>query len=119
MKMRRSHGGFTLMEIMIVVVIIGLLATIAIQSFSVVRQRSREGAIMNNLRQYFAAAQQYMTAQGAASCGYTDVVGTDTDFQLHILAPVAGEDYTALTVAQTDTQMSISAATFGTVVYKP
>jgi prepilin-type N-terminal cleavage/methylation domain-containing protein len=119
MKMRRSHRGFTLVEIMIVVVIIGLLATMAIQAFSVIRQRSRENAVMNNLRQYFGAAQQYMTDKGAASCVYTDVVGTDTDFQLHLITPVAAEDYTTLTVSQTMTQLTISSATFGTVAYPP
>jgi type IV pilus assembly protein PilA len=117
MKMRRSHRGFTLVEIMIVVVIIGMLATMAIQTFALVRDRSRQNTVINNLRQYFAAAQQYMLDKSAVSCGYSDIVGPGTDFQIHSLVPVAGEDYTGLTVSQTSTQITLSAVTFGTVTY--
>jgi len=55
-----SKKGFTLVEIMIVVVIIGLLAAMAIPAFQKVREDSRTSAMVNDARQLASAAQQFM-----------------------------------------------------------
>jgi type IV pilus assembly protein PilA len=117
MKTRNARKGFTLVEIMIVVVIIGLLAAMAIPTFNKVRLESRVKTVTNNLRQVCSAAQQYMLDKGVVSCGESDLVGTNTDNYIRSISPVAGEDYTTILVQQTTSQVSISAITFGTVTY--
>jgi len=70
-----SKKGFTLVEIMIVVVIIGLLAAMAIPAFNKVRDASRAKTIQNNLRIIASAAQQYMLEAGQTRATYDDIVG--------------------------------------------
>jgi prepilin-type N-terminal cleavage/methylation domain-containing protein len=59
-----QRAGFTLVEIMIVVAIIGLLAAIAIPNFVSARARAQASACINNLKQIDGAANQFALEQG-------------------------------------------------------
>ena len=58
-KLTTKRGGFTLVEIMIVVAIIALLAAIAVPGFLRARKRSQASKIINDLRLIDAAMDQY------------------------------------------------------------
>jgi prepilin-type N-terminal cleavage/methylation domain-containing protein len=64
-----KNMGFTLVEIMIVVAIIGLLAAIAIPNFVRARTTSQMDACINNLRLIDAAQQQWALEQRQNTTG--------------------------------------------------
>ncbi len=112
---RKNSKGFTLVEIMIVVVIIGLLAAMAIPAFNKVREQSREKAITNNLRQIASAGQQYILSEGVQTVTYTQLLNAG---YFQPIAPVAKESYTETTtiIREEGGTISVTAGTM-TVVY--
>jgi prepilin-type N-terminal cleavage/methylation domain-containing protein len=57
--MKRNNKGFTLIELMIVVAIIGILAAIAIPQFSSYRQRAQDSAAKSTLKNMATAQEDY------------------------------------------------------------
>ena len=63
----RRHSGFTLVEIMIVVAIIALLASIAVPGFLRARKRSQASRVVNDLRLIDSAVDQYAIENNKAT----------------------------------------------------
>ena len=75
-KLNTKRGGFTLVEIMIVVAIIGLLAAIAVPNFLRSRKRAQATQVLEDLRMIDDAVDQYAienNKSGTASVAWTDV----------------------------------------------
>lgn len=90
--MRKSpSSAFTLVEIMIVVVIIGLLATMAIPAFQKIKQKSQDNTVLNNARQLGAAADQYFLETGVTTVASSDLIGP-TQY-IRYQKPVGNEVY--------------------------
>ena len=78
-KLNKRRGGFTLVEIMIVVAIIALLAAIAVPGFLRARKRSQASRILNDLRMIDAAVDQYAIETNRTT-GATVVVADWTNY---------------------------------------
>lgn len=90
---KNARKGFTLVEIMIVVVIIGLLAAMAIPAFQKVRSSSQDKAVLNNARQLAAASDQYFLENGVSTVALTNLVGAAN--YVKAVNTVASEGYPA------------------------
>jgi type IV pilus assembly protein PilA len=72
-KMTKKNEGFTLIELMIVIAIIGILAAIAIPQFSAYRVRSFNAAANADLRNAATAQEAYYVDHGTYTNATTDL----------------------------------------------
>jgi type IV pilus assembly protein PilA len=114
--MKIKNKGFTLVEIMIVVVIIGLLASMAIPAFQKVRTNSQDKAVLNNARQLSAASDQYYLENGVSSVVISNLLGPTS--YIKALNSVAQESYPA-GFSQGTTITIGSVAGLRTITYSP
>jgi prepilin-type N-terminal cleavage/methylation domain-containing protein len=76
--LKNESRGFTLVEIMIVVAIIGLLAALAVPAFVKARKQSQGRRILNDCRQMDAAIDQWSVNAGVADGTAVDSVAAGT-----------------------------------------
>lgn len=72
-KMLKQQEGFTLVELMIVVVILGIISGIGIQQYGRVQESARESAHEANLRIIHGAAQMYFLMEDESTSNIEDL----------------------------------------------
>ncbi|MEO6246696.1 MAG: prepilin-type N-terminal cleavage/methylation domain-containing protein [Opitutaceae bacterium] len=113
---RRASPAFTLVEIMVVVVMIGLLAALALPAFARIRVASQDKAVLNNARQLAYAADSYYLETGANYASSSALVGGT--LYVKSLSVVANETYPSVfTQGVTVTVTGVGGAR--TITYSP
>jgi len=95
-SLRARRGGFTLIEIMIVVLIIGILLAIAVPNFVKARDTSRTKSCIANLKQLYSAQQQFALDNkydGGHGVASDDICGNGLYISVEPTCPAGGSGY--------------------------
>jgi type IV pilus assembly protein PilA len=118
---RKDERGFTMIELLIVVIIVGILAAIAIPTFLAQRERAWDASARSDLRNLAASAQTYIS-DGANDDSYDgmtvpeleaayDLNTTDGVTGHDVTVAADGESYTATATSESGTDFTFDSAT--------
>ena len=79
-RLAKKNEGFTLIELMIVIAIIGILAAIAIPQFNSYRKRSYDAAAQSDLKNMATAQEAYFVDNFTYTTAIGDLTGPDGGF---------------------------------------
>ncbi|MBI1953793.1 MAG: type II secretion system protein [Candidatus Omnitrophica bacterium] len=113
--MRENRGGFTLLELLVVVIIVGILASVAMPQFGKATDRAREAEAKNVLASLLSAELAYLQEKSTFTLNKDDLVVTIP--QMHdwgIPAFTAGTDgATVDTISSGDLKDGVTIKTLG------
>lgn len=75
----RPSAGFTIVELLVVIVVIGILATVAIVAYNGVQQKARDAGVMNDISVLSSAEAQYGVLNGTGGKDWYSTTGFDSN----------------------------------------
>jgi type IV pilus assembly protein PilA len=114
---RKQNRGFTLIELMIVVAIIGILASLAIPKFLRFQAKSRQSEVQTNLKAMWVAQQAYYATNNEyattfAQLGWKPERGNRYSYSFNVAMPGTHETRATATPVSTDTDTVIDSDSY-------